>query len=161
MCNSSEAPFNAVPSAIASTSYPPRRSRLPTRRPSHPIITSDQQRGWVHDRVGYLGRSDELIAQVLREIRKGQHVVLTGAVGLGKSAVIQAALKQIELRPSEGHAFDPALDDTEEPRATQPWGSGLRGGASARKGAQPAHRWSHPRLPGSRLQPLDGRDSSR
>jgi MoxR-like ATPase len=34
-----------------------------------------------------IGR-DDLVAQVVREIKKGQHVVLTGPVGISKSAVL-------------------------------------------------------------------------
>jgi MoxR-like ATPase len=50
---------------------------------------------------------DELIAEVVREIKKGKHVVLTGAVGIGKTALLQAALRIIEPRPSEWYQFDP------------------------------------------------------
>ncbi len=62
------------------------------------------------DTSALVGR-DELIAEVVREIRKGKHVVLTGAVGIGKSAVMRAALKQIEPRPSEWYQFDPVAYD--------------------------------------------------
>jgi hypothetical protein len=43
------------------------------------------------DIVGLMGR-DELVADLLGEIRKGKHVILTGPVGIGKSAVLKAAL---------------------------------------------------------------------
>jgi|WetSurSiteA1Bulk_404760.scaffolds.fasta_scaffold221713_1 MoxR-like ATPase len=51
--------------------------------------------------TGALVGREELIAEVVREIRKGKHVVFTSSVGIGKSAVMRAALKQIEPRPSE------------------------------------------------------------
>ena len=44
--------------------------------------------------VGLIGR-DELVADLAAEIRKGKHVILTGPVGIGKSAVLKAALAQI------------------------------------------------------------------
>jgi MoxR-like ATPase len=44
--------------------------------------------------VGLIGR-DELIADLAAEIRKGKHAILTGSVGIGKSAVLKAALEQI------------------------------------------------------------------
>lgn len=46
------------------------------------------------DIVGLLGR-DELVADVVAEIRKGKHVILTGPVGIGKSAVLRAALDRV------------------------------------------------------------------
>jgi energy-coupling factor transporter ATP-binding protein EcfA2 len=45
--------------------------------------------------VGLIGR-DELVADLLGEIRKGKHVILTGPVGIGKSAVLKAALEQAD-----------------------------------------------------------------
>ncbi len=66
------------------------------------------------DITGLVGR-DDLVSQVVREIKKGKHVVLTGPVGIGKSAVLEAALKIIEPRPSEWHQFNPvALDAGEQ-----------------------------------------------
>lgn len=53
-----------------------------------------------------LGR-DEGVAELVREIRKGKHLVLTGAVGVGKSALLRAALRVVEPRPSEWAQFDP------------------------------------------------------
>jgi len=44
--------------------------------------------------VGLVGR-DELVADLAAEIRKGKHVILTGPVGIGKSAVLKAALEQV------------------------------------------------------------------
>jgi len=57
---------------------------------------------------------DDLVSEVVREIKKGKHVVLTGPVGIGKSAVLQAALKRIEPRPSEWYQFDPVAYDAGE-----------------------------------------------
>lgn len=53
-----------------------------------------------------LGR-DDLIADTVREIKKGKHVVLTGPTGVGKSAVLLEALKRVEPRESEWYQFDP------------------------------------------------------
>jgi MoxR-like ATPase len=50
--------------------------------------------------TGLIGR-DELVADVVREIRKGKHVLLTGPVGIGKSAVLIEAIRRIERRKSE------------------------------------------------------------
>ncbi len=47
------------------------------------------------DIVGLIGR-DELVADLVAEIRKGKHVILTGPVGIGKSAVLRAALEQVK-----------------------------------------------------------------
>ncbi|MEA3274532.1 MAG: ATP-binding protein [Pseudomonadota bacterium] len=61
-----------------------------------------------------IGR-DDLVAEVVREIRKGKHVVLTGPVGIGKSALLEAALKVIEPDPAEWRQFDPVAADAGEP----------------------------------------------
>jgi hypothetical protein len=45
------------------------------------------------DIVGLVGR-DELVLDIMAEIRKGKHVILTGPVGIGKSAVLKAALER-------------------------------------------------------------------
>jgi len=47
------------------------------------------------DIVGLIGR-DELVADLVAEIRKGKHVILSGPVGIGKSAVLKAALAQVQ-----------------------------------------------------------------
>jgi energy-coupling factor transporter ATP-binding protein EcfA2 len=44
--------------------------------------------------VGLIGR-DELVSDLVAEIRKGKHVILIGPVGIGKSAVLKAALEQV------------------------------------------------------------------
>lgn len=41
--------------------------------------------------VGLLGR-DDVVTDLVAEIRKGKHVILIGPVGIGKSAVLRAAL---------------------------------------------------------------------
>lgn len=58
----------------------------------------------------FFGR-DDLVDQAVREIRKGKHVVLTGPVGVGKSAVLVAALKKVEPRQSEWYQFDQVATD--------------------------------------------------
>lgn len=45
--------------------------------------------------VGLQGR-DEVVADLVAEIRKGKHVIVTGAVGIGKSAVLRAALERAQ-----------------------------------------------------------------
>ncbi|MCA1851129.1 MAG: ATP-binding protein, partial [Beggiatoa sp.] len=47
-----------------------------------------------------IGR-DELVIDVVREIRKGKHTLLTGPTGIGKSRVLEAAIKRIERRQDE------------------------------------------------------------
>lgn len=47
--------------------------------------------------VGLMGR-DDLVADLVAEIRKGKHVILTGSVGIGKSAVLRAALEKVSDR---------------------------------------------------------------
>jgi len=67
----------------------------------------------MHRITGLIGR-DELVKQVVREIRKGKHVVLTGTIGIGKSVVLEAALKVIEPRPSEWRQFNPLEEEVGE-----------------------------------------------
>ncbi|MES9902148.1 MAG: ATP-binding protein [Sedimenticola sp.] len=62
--------------------------------------------------TGLIGR-DELVKQIVREIKKGKHVVLTGSVGIGKSVVLEAALKIIEPRPSEWRQFNPIEEEAD------------------------------------------------
>lgn len=64
--------------------------------------------------TGLIGRN-ELVKDVVREIKKGKHVVLTGPVGIGKSCVLQAALKIIEPRESEWRQFDRVADEVDGP----------------------------------------------
>jgi ABC-type cobalamin/Fe3+-siderophores transport system ATPase subunit len=42
--------------------------------------------------IGLFGR-EELVGDLVAEIKKGKHVILTGPVGIGKSAVLREALK--------------------------------------------------------------------
>ncbi|MDD5581480.1 MAG: ATP-binding protein [Methylobacter sp.] len=46
------------------------------------------------DIVGLMGR-DELVTDLVAEIKKGKHVILIGPVGIGKSAVLRAALDKL------------------------------------------------------------------
>ena len=48
------------------------------------------------DIVGLMGR-DDLVTDLVAEIRKGKHVILTGSVGIGKSAVLREALKRAPI----------------------------------------------------------------
>ena len=47
--------------------------------------------------VGLIGRDNE-VADLVAEIRKGKHVILTGSVGIGKSAVLRTALDQVSSK---------------------------------------------------------------
>ncbi len=47
--------------------------------------------------VGLVGR-DDVVADLVAEIRKGKHVILTGTVGIGKSAVLRKALTQVSSK---------------------------------------------------------------
>jgi energy-coupling factor transporter ATP-binding protein EcfA2 len=62
------------------------------------------------DITGLVGR-DDLVHEVVSEIKKGKNVVLTGPVGIGKSAVLEAALKVVEPRSSEWRQFDQIAQD--------------------------------------------------
>jgi MoxR-like ATPase len=46
------------------------------------------------DITGLVGR-EPLVEQIAREARKGRHLLLTGPVGIGKSAVLEAALDHL------------------------------------------------------------------
>ena len=47
--------------------------------------------------TGLIGR-DELVEQIAREARKGRHLILTGPVGIGKSAVLEAVIDRLLRR---------------------------------------------------------------
>ena len=47
--------------------------------------------------TGLIGR-DDLVEQIAREARKGRHLLLTGPVGIGKSAVLEAAIERLLVR---------------------------------------------------------------
>jgi len=61
------------------------------------------------DLIGLIGR-DDLVEKITREVNKGRHIILTGQVGCGKSAVLEAVLEQIERRKDERIKFN-AEDD--------------------------------------------------
>ncbi len=44
--------------------------------------------------VGLIGR-DEVVEELIAEIRKGKNVILTGGIGIGKSVVLKTALEQV------------------------------------------------------------------
>jgi len=50
--------------------------------------------------VGLIGR-DDVVADLVAEIRKGKHVILTGTVGIGKSAVLRKALELVGSKIGE------------------------------------------------------------
>ena len=47
--------------------------------------------------TGLIGRDDR-VEQIAREARKGRHLILTGPVGIGKSAVLEAVIERLLLR---------------------------------------------------------------
>ena len=47
--------------------------------------------------TGLIGR-DDFVARVTREARKGRHILLTGPVGVGKSAVLDAVIDRLIVR---------------------------------------------------------------
>ena len=49
------------------------------------------------DITGLIGR-EPLVEQIAREARKGRHLLLTGPVGIGKSAVLEAVIDRLLLR---------------------------------------------------------------
>jgi energy-coupling factor transporter ATP-binding protein EcfA2 len=53
----------------------------------------------VKDITGLIGR-ETLVEQIAREARKGRHLLLTGPVGIGKSAVLEAVIDRLLLRQS-------------------------------------------------------------
>lgn len=69
--------------------------------------------------AGLVGR-DEFVDVVARELRKERHVVLTGPVGVGKSAVLDAVLTKWDRRRGDRREHDPEDpqdDDAEIPEA--------------------------------------------
>ena len=60
--------------------------------------------------TGLIGRED-LVEKAAGEVRKGRHVLLTGPVGVGKSAVLEAVLERLERRRGERAPVDVATDD--------------------------------------------------
>lgn len=67
--------------------------------------------------TGLIGR-DALVEKTVQEARKGRHVLLTGPVGAGKSAVLEAVIAQMERRrgertPVTADADDPAGEPEE------------------------------------------------
>ena len=49
------------------------------------------------DITGLIGR-EPLVEQIAREARKGRHLLLTGPIGIGKSAVLEAVIDRLLLR---------------------------------------------------------------
>ncbi|MCB1770982.1 MAG: AAA family ATPase [Candidatus Competibacteraceae bacterium] len=60
--------------------------------------------------TGLIGRED-LVDKALKEIKKGRHVLLTGAVGVGKSALLETLLERLERRRAERMPVDAEADD--------------------------------------------------
>ena len=60
--------------------------------------------------TGLIGR-DALVEKIVREVRKGRHIILTGTVGVGKSALLEAVLARLDpqrrdRRPTAADAAD-------------------------------------------------------
>jgi len=60
--------------------------------------------------TGLIGRED-LVDKALKEIKKGRHVLLTGATGVGKSALLETLLERLERRRAERAPVDAEADD--------------------------------------------------
>lgn len=50
---------------------------------------------WAMDEIVELMGREHVVADLVAEIRKGKHVILVGPVGIGKSAVLKAALANV------------------------------------------------------------------
>ena len=61
--------------------------------------------------TGLIGR-DALVEKAVQDVRKGRHVLLTGPVGVGKSAVLAAVIDRLERRRGER---TPVEADADEP----------------------------------------------
>ncbi len=74
------------------------------------------------DLIGLIGR-DDLVEKITKEVKKRRHVILTGPVGCGKSAVLEAVLEQFERRRNERIKVNAEDDELpgEEERQTAPW----------------------------------------
>ncbi|HYQ91576.1 MAG TPA: ATP-binding protein [Candidatus Competibacteraceae bacterium] len=73
------------------------------------------------DLIGLIGR-EALVEKIVKEVKKGRHIILTGPVGCGKSAVLEAVLEQLEHRKNERlkvNAEDDALPGEEERQAAR------------------------------------------
>lgn len=62
------------------------------------------------DITGLIGR-ENIVEKAAQEVRKGRHVILTGKVGVGKSAVLEAVLERLERRRGERAPVDAESDD--------------------------------------------------
>ena len=73
----------------------------------------------MRDITGLIGR-DALVEKAAQEVRKGRHVILTGPIGVGKSAVLAAVLERLERRQSERAPVDVETDDPLSEPNTEP-----------------------------------------
>ncbi|HRF63905.1 MAG TPA: ATP-binding protein, partial [Candidatus Competibacter sp.] len=71
--------------------------------------------------TGLIGR-EPLVEKTAQEVRKGRHVILTGKVGVGKSAVLEAVLERLERRREERSPVDAETDDPPGEAAEPPTG---------------------------------------
>ncbi len=76
--------------------------------------------------TGLIGR-DALVEKAVQEVRKGRHVLLTGPVGVGKSAVLEAVIERLERRRGERAPVTAESDDPPgEPAGSAPPPTGER-----------------------------------
>ncbi|MCP5197393.1 MAG: type IV secretion system DNA-binding domain-containing protein [Gammaproteobacteria bacterium] len=61
------------------------------------------------DLTGLIGR-EALVEKALKEIKKGRHLLLTGSVGVGKSALLETLLERLERRKTERVPIDVESD---------------------------------------------------
>ncbi len=70
----------------------------------------------MQDITGFIGR-EALIERAAQEVKKGRHVILTGQVGIGKSAVLAAIIERLEHRQREREPVDAESDDSPNEQA--------------------------------------------
>ena len=71
----------------------------------------------MHAITGLIGR-DALVEKAVQDVRKGRHVLLTGPVGVGKSAVLEAVIARLERRRGERTPITADADDPPGERRT-------------------------------------------
>ena len=79
----------------------------------------------MHAITGLIGR-DALVEKAVQDVRKGRHVLLTGPVGVGKSAVLEAIIARLERRRGERTPVTADADDPPGEEGADPPPAGER-----------------------------------
>ena len=79
----------------------------------------------MHALTGLIGR-DALIEKAVQDVCKGRHVLLTGPVGVGKSAVLEAVIARLERRRGERTPVEADADDPPGEKGADPPPAGER-----------------------------------